>query len=75
MLGYVLALPASAVVDAVDARIRKTYGNSAGLTAEAAHSLALAVLDGALVQNGSHVIQLKHVFVDMVPAAPVTSTS
>lgn len=75
MLGYVLALPASAVVDAVDARIRKTYGESAGLTADAAHSLALAVLDGALVQNGSHVIRLKHVFVYMVPAPPVTSTS
>lgn len=29
MLGYVLALPASTVVDAVDARIRKTYGESA----------------------------------------------
>lgn len=75
MLGYVLALPASAVVDAVDARIRKTYGESAALTAEAAHSLALAVLDGAMVQNGSHIIRLKHVFVDMVPAAPVISSS
>jgi hypothetical protein len=74
MLGYVLALPASAVVDAVDARIRKTYGESAGLTAEAAHSLALAVLEGALVQNGSHTIRLKHVFVDMVPAAPANTT-
>lgn len=75
MLGYVLALPASAVVGAVDARIRKTYGESAGLTAEVAHSLALAVLDGALVQNDSHIIRLKHVFVDMAPAAPITSTS
>lgn len=75
MLGYVLALPASAIVDAVDARIRKTYGESAGLTAEASHSLALAVLEGALVQNGSHVIRLKHVFVDMTPAAPATSSS
>ncbi|WP_210252775.1 hypothetical protein [Agrobacterium vitis] len=75
MLGYVLALPASAIVDAVDARIRKTYGESAGLTAEAAHSLAFAVLDGALAQSGSHTIRLKHVFVDMVPAAPIVSIS
>ncbi|KFL28381.1 hypothetical protein [Brucella intermedia] len=75
MLGYVLALPASAVVDAVDTRIRKIYGESAGLTGETAHSLALAVLEGALTQNGSHVIRLKHVFVDMVPAAPVASSS
>ena len=69
MLGYVLALPASAVVEAVDARIRKTYGEAAGLTAEAANSLALAVLEGAFAQNGSHTIRLKHVFVDMSPAA------
>lgn len=74
MLGYVLTLPASAIVEAVDARIRKTYGESAGLTTEAAHSLALAVLDGALAQNGSHTIRLKHVFVDMVPAAPIPSS-
>jgi hypothetical protein len=75
MLGYVLALPASAVVNAVDARIRKTYGESAGLAAEAAHYLALAVLEGALAQNSSHIIRIKHVFVDMSPAAPVTPRS
>ena len=75
MLGYVLALPASAIVEAVDARIRKTYGESAGLTAEAAHTLALAVLEGALAQNGSHVIRVKHVFVDMSPAAPAAPSS
>ncbi|MCF1450007.1 hypothetical protein G6L37_30290 [Agrobacterium rubi] len=75
MLGYVLALPASTIVDAVDARIRKTYGEPAGLTAETSHSLALAVLEGALVQKGSHVIRLKHVFVDMTLAAPPPLTS
>jgi hypothetical protein len=75
MLGYVLALPASAVVEAVDARIRKTYGEPAGLTAESAHSLALAVLEGALTQSGSHVIRIKHVFVDMSQAAPLASPS
>lgn len=77
MLGYVLALPASAVVDAVDSRIRKTYGEVAGLTPETAHSLALAVLEGALVQKGVHAIRLKHVFVDMLPSAsaPLSPTA
>ena len=70
MLGYVLALPASTVVEAVDARIRKAYGDAAGLAEETAHALALAVLEGSLLQNGSHTIRLKHVFVDMSAAAP-----
>lgn len=70
MLGYVLALPASDVVDAIDARIRKTYGEIAGLTPEATHALSLAVLEGTLAQSSSHTIRLKHIFVDMLPAAP-----
>lgn len=73
MLGYVLALPASDVVDAIDARIRKTYGEAAGLTSEMTHTLSLAVLEGALVQSDSHTIRLKHIFVDMLPAAPTGS--
>jgi len=73
MLGYVLALPASAVVGTVDARIRKTYGEPAGLTPDGAHSLALAVLEGALIQNGNHTIRIKHVFIDMLPGAPINS--
>lgn len=71
MLGYVLALPASDVVEAIDARIRKTYGDSAGLTPQTAHALSLAVLEGALTQSGSHTIRLKHIFVDMIPAAQI----
>jgi hypothetical protein len=71
MLGYVLALPASDVVDAIDARIRKTYGETAALTAEAAHALSLAILEGALKQSSNHTIRVKHIFVDMLPAAPV----
>lgn len=71
MLGYVLALPASDVVEAIDSRIRKTYGESAGLTPQAAHALSLAVLEGALTQSGSHTIRLKHIFVDMLPAAQI----
>ncbi|MBN8940493.1 MULTISPECIES: hypothetical protein [Alphaproteobacteria] len=73
MLGYVLALPAADVVDAIDARIRKTYGEAAGLTPETTHALSLAVLQGALSQSSSHTIRLKHIFVDMLPAAPVSS--
>ncbi len=73
MLGYVLALPASDVVEAIDARIRKTYGEVAGLTPETMHALSLAVLEGALTQSSSHMIRVKHIFVDMLPAAPVSS--
>lgn len=74
MLGYVLALPASDVVAAIDARIRKAYGESAGLTAETAHALSLAVLEGVLAQSDRHTIRLKHIFVDMLPAAIASST-
>lgn len=68
MLGYVLALPVEDVVKAVDDRIRKTYGEIAKLSPDAAHALSLAVLEGALTQNGGHAIRLKHIFVDMTPA-------
>jgi len=73
MLGYVLALPASDVVKAVDSRVRKAYGESAGLVPETPHALSLAVLEGALLQGGSHTIRLKHILVDMLPAAKVSS--
>ena len=73
MLGYVLALPTSNVVDAIDARIRKMYGEIAGLTPEATHALSLAVLGGALAQSSNHTIRLKHI-VDMLPAAPTKSS-
>jgi hypothetical protein len=72
MLGYVLALPVEAVITAIDHRIRLTYGGQAKLLAEGAHALALAILEGTLVQNGSHTIQLKHVFIDMTVTAPQT---
>lgn len=74
MLGYVLALPVSDVVDAIDARIRKAYGETAGLTPEATHALSLAMLEGALAQSSGHTIRLKHIFVDMLPAAPADSS-
>lgn len=69
MLGYVLALPAEDVVTSVDDRLRKTYGDGAKLTREAAHAMSLAILEGTLSQKGGHPIRLKHIFVNMTPAA------
>jgi hypothetical protein len=69
MLGYVLALPIQNVVGAIDERLQKVYGAAAKLTAEAAHTLSLAIFEGALTQRSGHAIRLKHVFVDMTAAA------
>jgi len=70
MLGYVLVLPVEDVVKAIDHRIRWTYGEQAKLLVENGHALALAILEGALVQNSSHAIRLKHIFIDMTATAP-----
>lgn len=67
MLGYVLGHPASGIVDNVDARIRKRYGDNAALAPAEPHPLALAVLEGLIPQKGEHTIRLKHVFVEMAP--------
>jgi hypothetical protein len=69
MLGYVLALPVEDVVKTIDDRLRKTYGEAAKLRTVTAHALSLAILDGALSQQGGHAIHLKHIFVDMTIAA------
>ena len=70
MLGYMLALPAQDVIDFIDRRIRKIHGSRSALQAEPTHPRSLAVLASALVQSEHHHIQLKHVFVDMLPAGP-----
>ena len=70
MLGYVLALPCRDVIDYVDAKICKVYGQMAALCHEAGHPHALAILSGPLLQGVNHHIRLKHVFVDMLSAAP-----
>ena len=75
MLGYVLALPVDSVMNTVADRIRRTYGENATLSSEAAHKLSLAILEGALSQTGGHSIRLKHIFVDMTPMAQRVSTS
>jgi hypothetical protein len=36
---------------------------------DTAHALLLAILDGALAQKRARAIRLKHIFVDMTPAA------
>ena len=69
MLGYVLILPVEQVVTRINDRIRKTYGEVAKLSPDISHALSLAILEGTLVQNGTHVIRIKHIFVDMTPAA------
>jgi len=71
MLGYVLALPVEPVVEAISGHLQKAYGNSAKLTAETAHTLSLAILQGALSQKGDRVICIKHIFVDMTSATKV----
>ena len=69
MLGYLLKPPVEHVVKTIDDRIQETYGKVAMLSSDVGHALALAILEGALAQNGTHVIRLKHIFVDMTPAA------
>jgi hypothetical protein len=75
MLGYVLALPVQEVVSAIDSKLEKTYGAAAKLTTEAAHTLSLAILEGALTQNNGHTMRIKHVFVDMTSAAAPLPTA
>ena len=67
MLGYVLILPVEQVVTTINDRIRKTYGEVAKLSPDISHALSLAILEGTLAQNGTHVIRIKHIFVDMTP--------
>ena len=75
MLGYVLKPPVEQVVKAIDARIRNTYGEVGILSTEVRHTFSLAILEGTLSQNNAHMIQIKHIFVDMTPAAPPTRPS
>ena len=74
MLGYVLKLPSASLVDGIDDRIRKTYGDAAKLDITEAHSQSLAMRTGILPQGSSgHVIRLVHAFVDMTTAAAATT--
>jgi len=69
MLGYVLKPPVNDVVEAIDASICHHYGTPAKLATCEGHPLALALLEGTVLQNGAHPLRLKHVFVEMSAAA------
>lgn len=72
MLGYVLRLPVKDIVDYVDGRIRKAYGDQAALAEAEPHLNALVVLENQLIQGDHHPIRLKHLFVEMLGAASIT---
>lgn len=73
MLGYVLALPADAVIQAVDQRLRQDYGEAAKLKSSSSHVGALSIHEGELQRNSGTPIRLRHILVDMVLAAPRSS--
>lgn len=69
MLGYLLELPVSPVVDEINRRIEDAYGSTATLETISPHSQALSMHTGALLQgNKGHTIRLLHIFVDMTAA-------
>lgn len=73
MLGYVLALPVKSIIDYIDARVRRTYGDDAALVETTSHPHSLAVLESNLLQSAHHPIRMKHVLVDMLIAAPASA--
>jgi hypothetical protein len=74
MMGYVLALPVDDIIAVIDQRIRKTYGDAAALSPADAHRQALRVAENSLMQAGHPRIRLRHVFVDMLVAAPAPAS-
>lgn len=69
MLGFVLVMPAEAVVAAISGRVQSTYGDEAQLVSAPAHPASLAILSGRLLQKCAHTIHVHHMLVDMTPAA------
>lgn len=73
MLGYVLAGPVDAVTATIGTRAQKDFGAAAELKTLPGHADALAVLGNQVLQApGNLPITMRHIFVDMSPAAPVT---
>ncbi|MCJ7871478.1 hypothetical protein [Phaeobacter sp. J2-8] len=70
MLGYALALPADAIVQAVNSRLQLDYGAAAALSTVEMHDDALAIHEGAVQRPDGSSIRLRHIIVDMVPGAP-----
>lgn len=75
MLGYALALPTDAIVQAVNNRLQSAYGAAAALAAAASHNDALAICEGAMQRPNGSSIRLRHIIVDMVAAAPANGSS
>ena len=71
MLGYVLVMPVEGIVQFIDSRIRRDYGEGAALRGQVSRQGSLAVCEGDLIQPGDSKITIKHIFVDMLPARPV----
>ena len=65
-----LALPVDTITTGIDQRIQRAYGASAALEPGVSHPMALAVFENALAQASDHNIRLRHIFVDMLDAAP-----
>jgi hypothetical protein len=73
MLGYVLKLPMSPLLDEINTRIASTYGETATLDVVSAHPESLSMHTGVLSQGTTgHVIRLLHIFVDMTAAAALS---
>ncbi len=74
MLGYVLKLPVSPLVDEINSRIATTYGQPATLEVMPAHPESLSMHTGALSQGATgHAIRLLHIFIDMTAAAALSA--
>jgi hypothetical protein len=72
MLGYVLRLPVSPLIDEINNRIGTTYGQGSALKAFPAHEKSLSMHTGSLPQGATgHVIRLLHIFVEMTSAAAI----
>jgi hypothetical protein len=69
MLGYVLRLPLADLIEVIDATVRATYGNDAGLASVVVHKEAVSMASHELTQPAGHHIVVVHVFVDMTAAA------
>ncbi len=72
MLGYVMQLPESPLVQEINNRIAATYGAASALADVSAHPQSLCMHSGALMQGSTgHKIRLLHIFVDMTSPATV----
>lgn len=70
MLGFVLAVPIQKLLATIDKKLEKTYGEFSKFRDAVQHPAALAVRDSDHIQNSGTLIRLRHMFIDMTPAAP-----